>query len=58
MSEKENDVGTILFGQENQMASMFMGGGFPGMGGSTTPKFEFIENAKQVYNQLRTQQKS
>jgi hypothetical protein len=58
MSEKENGVGTILFGQENQLASMFMGGSFPGMGGSTTPKFELIENAKQVYNQLRKQQKS
>ena len=58
MSEKDNGIGTILFGRENQMASMFMGGGFPGMGGSTAPKFELIENAKQVYNQLRNQKKS
>ena len=58
MSEKPNGVGTILFGQENQISSMFMGGGFPGMGSSTTPKFELIENAKRVYNQLRNQQKS
>ena len=58
MSEKANGCGTIIFGQENQMMNMFMGGGFPGMGGSNTPKFELIENAKQVYNQLREQQKS
>jgi hypothetical protein len=58
LSEKANGYGSIVFGQENQMMSMFMGGGFPGMGGSTTPKFELIENAKQVYNQLRAQQKS
>lgn len=57
-SEKTNGYGTIVFGQENQMMSMFMGGGFPGMGGSTVPKFELIENSKQVYNQLREQQKS
>jgi hypothetical protein len=38
--------------------SMFMSGGFPGMAGSSTPKFELIENAKQVCNQLREQQKS
>lgn len=58
LSENANGYGTIVFGQENQMMSMFMGGGFPGMGGSSTPKFELIENAKQVYNQLREQQKN
>jgi len=58
LSEKANGYGSIVFGQENQMMSMFMGGGFPGMGGSTTPKFELIENAKQVYKQLIGHQKS
>jgi len=58
LSENQNGYGTIVFGQENPMASMFLGGGFPGMGGSATPKFELIENAKQVYNQLRAQQKN
>lgn len=57
LSEKKNGYGSIVFGQENQMMSMFMGGGFPGMG-TTTPKFELIENAKQVYNHLRQHQKS
>ena len=58
LSEKTNGYGSIVFGQEHQMMSMFMGGGFPGMGGSTTPKFELIENAKHVYKQLREHQKS
>lgn len=58
LSEKSNGYGTIIFGQENQMISMFVGGGFPGMGGSNTPRFELIEDAKQVYNQLREYQKS
>jgi len=58
LSEKENGYGSIVFGQENQMMSLFMGGGFPGMGSSTTPKFELIENAKHVYKQLRDHQKN
>lgn len=58
LSEKANGYGSIVFGQENQMMSMFMGGGFPGMGGSATPQFELIENAKDVYKQLRAHQKN
>lgn len=58
LSEKANGHGSIVFGQENQMMSMFMGGGFPGMGSSTTPKFELIENARQVYKKLIEHQKS
>lgn len=58
LAEKANGYGTIVFGQENQMMSMFMGGGFPGMGGSSTPKFELIKNAKHVYKQLREHQQS
>ncbi len=58
LTEKANKTGTITFGQENLMMSFFGGNGFPGMGGSNVPKFELIENAKEVYNQLRAQQKS
>ncbi len=58
LSEKSDGHGTITFGQENQMMSMFMGGSFPDMDGSTVPKFELIKDAKQIYNQLRAQQKS
>ena len=58
LSEKANGFGTIVFGQEDQIMSIFVGRGLPGMGGSTTPKFELIEDAKQVYNELRAQQRS
>ena len=58
LSEKTNGYGSIVFGQEHQMMPMFMSGGFPGMGGTTTPKFELIENAKHVYKQLKEHQKS
>ena len=57
LSEKPDRSGTITFGQENQMLAFFGGGSFPGMGGTTVPKFEFIQNAKKVYNQIREQQK-
>lgn len=57
LSERAGGYGTIVFGQENPMMSHFMGGGFLGAG-TTTPKFELIENAKQAYSQLREQQKT
>lgn len=57
LTEKTDLSGTISFGYENQMASFFGGNGFPGMGSSNVRKFELIENAKDVYNKLRAQQK-
>lgn len=57
LTESAGGYGTIIFRQENQFTSMFAWGSFPGLG-STTPKFELIRDAKQVYNQLRMQQKS
>ena len=58
LSEKSDKSGTITFGQENQMMSFFGGNNFPGMVGSNVPKFELIDNAKEVYDQLRAQQMS
>jgi hypothetical protein len=58
LTEKRNRSGTITFGQENQMTSLFWGGGMPGIGGSNVPKFELIDNAKEVYNQLVAQQRN
>lgn len=55
--EKNDMSGTITFGQDNPMATFFWGSSFPGMGGSHVPKFEFIDNAKDVYNKIRYQQK-
>ena len=56
--ESRGGYGTISFGQENQMMSMFVGANLMNMGNSSVPKFELIKNAKQVYGQLRNQQKS
>lgn len=55
LSAKTNGYGTINFCQENQMISMFMADVFPNMEGLAVPKFELIENAKQVYKQLKAQ---
>ncbi len=57
LSEKKDGSGTIVFGQEDLRTSMFSGFGFPARG-AVAPKFEMIENARQVYSQLREQQKS
>ena len=57
LSEKSNNTGTITFGQDNPFLSLFGGNGFPGMGGMKIPKFEFIEDSRKVYNQIREQQK-
>ena len=61
LSEKSDRRGTITFGQERKLLSILMGRGFnfmPGMGGPGLPKFELIDNASQVYKQLRAQQKA
>lgn len=58
LSEKADKSGNITFGQESAHSSFFGANSFPGMNGSSTPKFELIENAKSVYNQLRAQQRS
>lgn len=55
LSEENDLTGTITFGQENQMANFFGGNSFPSMAGKNVPKFELIENAKEVYNRLRAQ---
>ena len=57
LTEKNDQSGTITFGHENQMGNFFSGNSFPGMGSSNIPKFELIDNAKDVYNKLRAQQK-
>lgn len=58
LKEKSDLSGTITFGHENQTANFFGGNSFLGMGVNNAPKFELIENAKDVYNKLRAQQKS
>lgn len=57
LSEKSDKSGTITFGQDNRPAFMFSNS-FPGAGTPLVPKFELIENAKNVYAELRAQQRS
>ena len=57
LSEKSDGRGTISFGRENSWSPWHDASGFPGTGASQTPKFEFIENAKDVYNKIRNAQK-
>lgn len=57
LTEKGDMSGTITFGQENLMTNFLFANNFPGMGMNTVPKFELIENAKEVYNKIREQQK-
>lgn len=57
LSEKSDMTGTITFGQDNNLAGIFSGNGFPGGQRNMVPKFELIENAKDVYNKLRQLQK-
>jgi hypothetical protein len=57
LSEKADRRGTITFGQEHPMQWWSGGGAFPGTGAASVPRFEMIENAKMVYNQIRGAQK-
>lgn len=57
LTEKNDLSGTITFGQEYQMAKFWSVNSFPSMEDKNVPKFELIENAKEVYNDLRAQLK-
>lgn len=52
LSEKSDRSGTINFGQDNPLLSFFGGTSFPGMGSYSVPRFELIQNAKDIYNQI------
>jgi len=53
LTEKADGTGSILFGQESPWTSQFAGCMFPGMGAEQIPRFEMIENAKEVYTKIR-----
>ncbi len=57
LSEKSNKSGTITFGQEMSFYSAYVWNSNHWLGmASSVPKFEFIENAKEVYDQISKQQ--
>lgn len=56
LSEKSDRTGTITFGPLNPMYAWFGATSWPGMGQHQTPSFDMIENAKMVYEKIRSAQ--
>ncbi|MBT8469531.1 MAG: PH domain-containing protein [Deltaproteobacteria bacterium] len=56
LTERSDGSGTITFGQPVPFAFMSEGLNWPGMGSWTVPAFSLIENAKDVYRQIRSAQ--
>lgn len=55
LKERHDKSGTITFGQEHPFSSMYEGMHFP-VQRTSTPKFEAIEDAKDLYNSIRNAQ--
>ena len=58
LTEKADRQGTITFGATNILNWWYGGMWWPGMAQQTTPCFELIENAKEVYEKIRSAQNS
>ena len=56
LSESSNGSGSISFGNTSPFASMFGSMSWPGMEQHLGPRFDLINNAKQVYQQIREAQ--
>ena len=57
LDEKSDGSGTITFGATNPMSWWSGGMSFPGWGQQSTPSFELILEAKQVYEIIRDAQR-
>ena len=57
LSNKSDGSGSITFGPQHPMASWMGGMSWPGMGQYQGPMFEYVENAKTVYETIRDAQK-
>jgi hypothetical protein len=59
LSESKSGEGSISFGAQHPMASMFGGmAGWPGSGQYIGPRFDLIANAKSVYEVVRNAQRA
>jgi hypothetical protein len=56
VNQHRDGRGTIQFGPTHPFTNMY-GSTWPGFGHNSTPQFEMIENAKNIYNQIRHAQK-
>jgi Bacterial PH domain len=59
LSERSDGTGTITFGAQHPMASMFGGmPGWPGMDQHLGPRFDLVPQARSVYESIRKAQAS
>jgi hypothetical protein len=56
LMERSDHSGSITFGQTSSIYSWFGNSSWPGMG-QNVPSFDAVENAKDVYQRIRTAQK-
>lgn len=56
LTERPDRSGTITFGQPVPFAFMSEGLNWPGIESRMVPTFSLIENAKEVYRQIRNAQ--
>ena len=57
LEERTERRGTITFGPTPPSYAWFGGGSWPGMGRTTVPSFDLIENARVVYDLILTTQR-
>ena len=58
LSESSNGSGSVSFGNSSPFTSMFGGMSWPGMEQHVGPRFDLIQDAKRVYQQIREAQKN
>jgi hypothetical protein len=58
LSERSDGAGTITFGPTNAAQAMWAGTSWPGGRRQMSPAFDTIDNARQVYDQVRRQQQA
>jgi len=56
LTERSDKSGTITLGPSNPMNAWASGASWPGMQRMMVPSFELIENAKEVYEKIRSAQ--
>jgi len=56
MTEQSDGSGTITFGAQPQL-SYLAGTGWPGVGNSSAPSFDLVENVKSIHEMIRSAQR-
>jgi len=58
LTQKSDGSGTITFGSSNMINAFFPAGAWPGAGRYAPPSFDLIDDAKSVYDIIRSAQKA